>query len=176
MAVRTILIALIAAGLAATTAGAGVSSSPKDLLLKQSDMPAGAKRYGFKTASGSVKIPRIVRGKAAVVGYRFKNGSATEVVYQLAGIVGSSKDAHDVYVSQVRKTKESTYTRVSVPKYAQEQTAFGVATKVYSAGFIIARKGNVVWELVVFAFPGLSKHRTVAQLSKYGAKAKARVG
>jgi hypothetical protein len=177
MAIRTILITFVAAGLAAASAGAGVSSSPKDLLLKSSDLPAGAKRVAFGGERGAIKIPRTVHGRVAYVAYRFKSGSRTEGIGEAVGTLTNSRDAHDVYSSLKRKAAKQlkTFPRLALSKYGDEQFAVGVA-RPFAISVLIVRSGSVIWELVVSAYPAFSKRQLTAELSKYAAKANSRAG
>ena len=175
MAARTTVITFLAAGVATAAAGAAVSSSPQDLLLKRSDMPAGAKRVSFGGQKGAIKIPRTVHGRVAYVAYTFRSGSRTEGVGEAVGTLANSSDAHDVYVSLKRKstTQLNRFPRLAVPKFGQEQFSRGIASP-YSISILVVHSGSVIWELVVSAYPSLPKRQLIAELSKYAAKAKSR--
>ncbi len=175
MRAKTIIVALAVAGLTASVVNAAGTANPKDLLLRSSDVPAGAKRVTFGAAKGSIKIPRTVHGKSAYIGYSFKNGSRSETVANAVGTVASSSDAHDVFVKLKNDlTNESAIHRVLVPKYGDEQVAVGVAVRTVSTQAVIVRSGNLLWEVIVYDLPGLSKAQAKAELEKYARKAKDR--
>jgi hypothetical protein len=172
--IRLVAVAILAALLTAAAVGAAVATNPKDLLLRSSDLPSGAKRIHFGAKVGVIKLPRRVHGKAAWVAYRFRNGRSIEIIVSAAGVVSSSKDAHDVFKNLKNKVSSRIYHLVSVPKYADEQYAAAVSTKTTSVAFVIARSGTRLWEVAVTAYPGLTKSKLVAELEKYAGKAKAR--
>ncbi len=172
--VRLVAVVVLAAFVTAVGVGAALATNPKDLLLKASDVPSGAKRVKFGTKVGVIKLPRKVHGKAAWVAYRFKNGRSTEVVISAAGVVSSSRDAHATYQYLKKKVSASLYRPLRVPKYGDEQYAAGVSSKATSVAFVIARSGTTIWETAVTAFPGFSKSKLVSELEKYAAKAKSR--
>jgi hypothetical protein len=175
MRAQTIIAALAVAGLAASAVNAAGTSNPKDLLLRSSDVPAGAKRVSFGGAKGAIKIPRTVHGKSAYVGYRFKNGSRSESVAEAVGTVASSGDAHDVFVKLKRDiTRIPSLHRINVPKYGDEQVSLRFSLQVASSGVVLVRLGNMLWEVVVTEIPGASKAQVTAELEKYARKAKDR--
>src|SRR2546421_57525 len=79
---RVVLFGVLAAG---TVAAAATASGPKKLLLHPSDLPRGAKRISFGTATGTIKLPRRVPGRAAGRAFRVgagRQGRALEVRLQ----------------------------------------------------------------------------------------------
>jgi hypothetical protein len=169
-----IVAVLVTSGLAVGVAFAATSSA-KDRVLQRSDMPAGAKRVSFGASTGSIKIPRTVRGTAAYSAYKFKNSSKREYVASAAGTVATVRDAHDVFV-KLRKdaTGSGPFHRLKVPRYGDEQVAFGVAVSAASAGVLLVRSGKVLWEVAVSAVPGFSKAKALGELNKYARKEQAR--
>jgi hypothetical protein len=172
---RALLLAPLAAGaLAAAAAGA---TSPRTLVLKKSDVPAGAKRIAFGSATGTIKLPRRVHGRAAYVAYKFKNGKRVEVVGSAAAIVVSTPDAHAAFTALRRNlVRRSTFYAIRLPKYGDEQFAMGITIRPASAAVLVVRSGTKLWEVGVSNFPGLTKARLKVELSKYAGKADARAG
>ena len=173
---RSVLAVVVAlAGLAAGAALAAVATDPKELLLRSSDVPAGAKRVSFGGTSGAIRIPRTVHGKAAYVAYSFKNGARRESVGNAVGALGSTGDAHDVFLDLKEKAaKGGGFHRLSVPSYGDEQVALGIANRAVSGGILLARSGPVLWEVIVSDFPGFTESQLRGELEKYAARAKKR--
>jgi hypothetical protein len=173
-----ILSALVGIALSATAAGAARTTNPKNLLLRASDVPAGAKRLAFGGTSGGIKIPRTVRGKAAYVAYRFKNGKRTEAVASAVGTLASTRDAHDVFIKLRKDARKAAggLKTIRLQKLGDEQIAVGSAVPLASSGVVVVRSGTVIWEIVVAAYPGFSKARAKAELVKYARRGKARAG
>jgi len=170
------LVLLAGAGVAATAAIAASSVDPKVLLLRSSDVPAGAKRVSFGGTSGAITIPRTVRGKAAYVAYAFTHRSRRETVGNAVGALAGARDAHDVFLNLESKAKnEAGFHRLPVRSFGDEQFAFGTATRALSLGVIVARSGSVLWEVIVSNFPGFTQGQLTAELETYGAKARKRV-
>jgi len=176
MRAQTIIAALAVAGLAASAVNAAGTTDPKNLLLRSSDFPAGAKRVSFGGKTGGIKIPRTVRGKSAYVAYKFKNGSRSESVAEAVGTVASSGDAHDVFVKLKRDiTRVQSLHRIKVPRYGDEQVSLRFSLQVASSAVVLVRSGNMLWEVVVTEIPSVSKAQATAELEKYARKAKDRV-
>jgi len=177
MRAQTIIATLAVAGLAASAVNAAGTTDPKNLLLRSTDVPAGAKRVSFGGAKGGIKIPRTVHGKSAYVGYKFKNGSRSETVGDAVGTVASSGDAHDVFVKLKRDiTRVAALHRITLPKYGDEQVSLRFSLQVASSGVVLVRSGNVLWEVVVTEIPAASKAQMLTELKKYARKAKSRAG
>ena len=175
MRARATFLLLGIAGLAASGAMAAATANSKDLLLRSSDVPAGAKRVSFGGTTGAIKIPRTVHGQAAYVAYTFTNRSRRETVGNAVGKLGSTRDAHDVYLDLKGKAKnEAGFHRLSLPGYGNEQFAFGTATRAVSLGVVVARSGSVLWEVIVSDLPGFSEAQLTGELDKYARKAKKR--
>ena len=175
MRARMTFLVLGFAGLAASAAMAAATVNAKDLLLRSSDVPAGAKRVSFGGTTGAITIPRTVRGQAGYVAYAFRSGSRRETVGNAVGKLASTRDAHDVYLNLKGKAKnEAGFHRLSLPGYGNEQFAFGTATRAVSLGVVVVRSGSVLWEVIVSDFPGFAESQLKAELGKYAAKAKKR--
>ena len=177
MRIRWILVAALAAAVAAGTVNAAGNVNAKNLLLRSSDVPAGAKRVSFGTAKGAIKLPRSVHAQVAYVGYQYSNGSKREALGNAVGVFSNSADAHDAFAKLKKQaaTDASTFPKISLKHYGDEQIARGAATRSYSVALLGVRNGSRVWEVVLTDLPGLSKSRMIAELQKYAAKAKARV-
>jgi hypothetical protein len=172
---RWILLVTVGAAIAAGATSAAGSTNPKRLLLRASDMPAGAERVTFGGSTGSIEIPRKIHGKAAYVAYKFEKGSRQESVGEAVGTFTSTHDAHAVFANLRRKaSSEVALPPIKVKRFGNEQFARGSAKSAFSLGMLVVRSRSVIWEIVVGASPGLSKARLVSELQKYAAKAKAR--
>ena len=171
---QIILIALVAAAVAASGVNAAGTANPKDLLLRSSDMPAGATRVSFGGTQGAIKIPQTVHGKAAYAAFKFKNGSRRETVGEALGVLASSSDAHAVFAKLKAQAPKALFQRLSLRRYGNEQFAFGTANRGVAIGVLVVRSGSEVWELVAGAYPGFTKSGLIAEMQKYAAKAKAR--
>ena len=176
MRAAILLIALVTVAVAVGSVGAATTANPKDMLLRSSDMPSGAKRVKFGATSGTIRVPKLIHGKAAYVGYRFKNGRSTELIADAAGVV-TSGDAHAAFLNLKKKlTSNSGLKRIALPKYGDEQVGLGVGALGASAAVVLVRKGSSIWELVVVGYPSFSKAKAKSELEKYASKAASHVG
>jgi hypothetical protein len=172
---RTVSIVLVAA-VAASFVYTAAATNPKSLVLQRSDVPAGAKRVSYGSTTGAIKLPRSVHGRAAYVGWRFRNGGRTETVAAAAGILRSTRDAHAVYV-KAKKTitaKGRAFKPLSLPRYGSEQFARGASFGPVGAGVVFVRSGARLWEVIISGYPSFPRSSVVSELKKYAAKEKAR--
>jgi hypothetical protein len=181
MRARTTAVALLAgAGLAASAVAAIGSSAPKNLVLQKSDMPSSTKRITAKAASGSIKVPRTISGKAFSTAFTFKNGSRKEIVGSFAGVVnGGAADAHAGYAKLKRDALSglgSAASKVTLPRLGNEQTSVGYFTASVGVAAVLVRKNRTVWYVGVTTTPGQTNRQGTAELLKYARKQQRRVG
>ena len=180
MRARTTAVALLAgAGLLASAVTATGAGAPKNLVLQKSDMPAGAKRISAKAASGSIKVPRTISGKAYSTAFKFKNGSRQEAVGSFAGVVnGGAADAHAGYAKLKREALSgaSSTVKLTLPRLGNEQAAYGYFVSSVAVAAVLVRKNRTVWYVGVTTTPGLTKRQGTAELLKYARKQQRRVG
>ena len=71
----------------------------------------------------------------------------------------------------------NTTSKLRLPRLGDEQVAIFQVRKTdgASAAMLVVRSKRVIWMLSVIGRPELTRHRAVAELSKYGAKLAARV-
>jgi len=176
MRAAVLLATLLVVAVAAGSVSAATTTSAKDLILTSSDMPSGAKRVKFGTASGTIKLPKVVTGKAAYAAFRFKNGKTTELVANSAGVV-TSGNAHAAFLNLKKKIGTNAGIKtLRLPKYGDEQVGYAFGTRVAGASVVLVRKGSVIWELVAAGYPLFSKAKSTSELEKYAHKAAAHVG
>jgi hypothetical protein len=191
--------ALIAVLAIAGSASALAAVSPKAIALKPSDFPAGAKVLVISDNSGP-------GGTVYDVAYDFKVGGREEVVGDkvwyvpknakppVPGLVAGPESTYKGEVGGVSGFPGEK--SLSLPKSGDEQTAEWAdyknsegAKRTFAA--LVVRKGNVIWALTVencgllspAGCQGSSQQEAkipeataVAELKKYAAKQKARVG
>ena len=178
MRAAILLVALLTVGVAAGSLSAATTNgSPKNLILTSSDMPSGAKRVRFGATSGTVKLPKLVHGKAAYTAYRFKNGKSTELVSNAAGVV-TSGNAHAAFLNLKKRlgAASALLKPLRLPKYGDEQVGYAFGSRVAAASLVLVRKGSTIWELVVAGAPSFSKAKSTSELEKYAHKAAGHVG
>ena len=183
---------------AATALAAAAVPSPRALALRASDFRAGAKTNHLIDNSGPA-------GRVYGASFSFKVGGREEQVTDQVWYVpnnakppvpGLAAGPHATYGSEAGQISGFRGERpLRLPRYGDEQTANWAdyrnsdgAERARAA--LVVRKGNVVWTLVVencgvlstfgCAFgptpPRISEAQAVAELRKYAARQKARVG
>jgi hypothetical protein len=169
---------------AATALAADSAKNPRTLVLQPSDVPAGATRQplGKVTSAGIVKV--------FTVTFNFRKGSREEEVTSDVAVAGTPADAATEYRLWVAAYTGFEGDRViHLPSYGDEQSADYLANPERARGQLIVRKNNVVWDLTVencgtlapygcagTTPPKMTMAQALAELKKYAAKLKARVG
>jgi hypothetical protein len=190
----TVVVAVSAAILApAATAALAMTAAkdPKTLALRKSDFPPGAVQ--FPVPDSTVKGPLT---SFYSVTFNFRTLSREEEVTGYVGVSSSSGETAAQYRIHVAVNSGLEGTTVlKLPRYGDEQYAAfiqGPKTGGYSRarGELVVRKGKVVWDLTVESCgpfapygctagrtpPNLTRAQAIAELKKYAAKQKARVG
>lgn len=176
-------IALIAAfaGLGAVgqaaAAGCGTGTPAKRLNLRVSDFPRGASLVEASADGGVTESG--VHGTSYKVRVLYPLGAGQAVVTSLVGVTDCVGQARRLF-APFRKdsaVKGQTVSRIRLPRLGDEQVAeFWVRESNGEAGaMLVVRSKNVVWMLGLIGRPELTRHRAVAELSKYGAKIASRV-
>ena len=177
MRAAILLVPVLVLVVAVSSVSAATTSNPKDLILRSSDMPSGAKRVKYGAKTGTIKLPRLVHGKAAYVAYQFKNGKTRELVSNAAGVV-TSGNAHAAFLNLKTKLGPAAalLKPLRLPKYGDEQVGYQYGARIAGASFVLVRKGSVIWEVIVAGAPSFSKAKSKSELEKYAHKAAAHVG
>jgi hypothetical protein len=181
------------AAVALALAGVAAAATPQTLSLRAADFPAGAKATPAPAISGP-------NGKSYTVTFNFKAGGREEEVTALVWVAPSAGVAKRLYAGYVQQTQGFQGERsLTLPRYGDAQAANwadykpaggGGAERARSA--LVVLKGRVFWELTVedcngaglspagCAFgptpPKIKEATAVAELKKYAAKQRARVG
>jgi hypothetical protein len=175
-----------------------VAVNPKTLALRVSDFPGGAKGSGVSSSSGP-------GGSVYSSSFNFKAGGSEEEVTDKVwfvppgaksptpGLVGGVKATYAGEVAQTSGFRgEKT---LSLPRYGDQQTANWADYKdsdgvERARAALVVLKGHVVWTLVVEHCgllspygcllgptpPKIARAQAVAELERYAAKLKARIG
>jgi hypothetical protein len=177
---------------------AAVATNPKTLGLRASDFPAGTKVGGVSSSSGP-------GGSVYSASFNFKvGGSEEEVTDKVWFVPPGAKSPTPGLVGGVKATYASEAEQISgfrgekalsLPRYGDQQTANWADYKnsdgvERARAALVVLKGHVVWTLVVercgllapygCSFgptpPKITRAQAVAELEKYAAKLKVRVG
>jgi len=169
------------AGMGAVGQAAAVSrdtgTPAKRLNLRLSDFPRGASLIeasadGGLTASG-------VHGSSFKVRVLYPLGNGQAAATSIVGVTDGAAQARRLF-APFRKDPAvagTTVSRLRLPRLGDEQVAIFQVRKSdgAAAGMLVVRSRSVVWMLSLIGRPELTRHRAVAELSKYGAKIAARV-
>jgi hypothetical protein len=174
-----------AAAVAASAALAAVKD-PKPLLLRASDFPAGAVAGpSFAVANGTYGA------KDAYVVVNYRDAGAERVATSEVAVSKSSGAAATGFKRMVAAhTGTPGSAAVKLSAYGDEQRAEFVSTAALARGTLIVRQGAVVWRLAIESCgpyspsgclhgrtpPKLTLAQALAELKRYAAKQKARVG
>jgi hypothetical protein len=173
-------IAALAAAL--VVGAAATAATPSELVLRKSDFPAAAKyNWGRMPANFTRALGALgVRANAAYVSATIPAGGATR--YQsVDGIVvttASAAQARTAYAAFKDDLAAGSKTAVRLPAYGDQQLALYQSPRVGSKAEVLVRRNRVVWQLEVAGggLLTLSKPALLAELRKYAAKQRARVG
>jgi hypothetical protein len=188
--IRTTAALALAAALLATAASAG-GKDPKTLALRKADFPNGAVEFPVPN--------RTVRGPLTSfysVTFNFKRGGGEEEVTGYVSVGANASAAAGDYRMHVALNSGLPGTTVlKLPAHGDQQYAAwikGPKRGGYSRdrAELVVRKGLVTWDLTVESCgpwapygcaggttpPNLTKAQAVAELRKYAAKQKTRVG
>jgi hypothetical protein len=190
--------AVALAALGAAVSAASSAPSPKALALRSFDFPAGAKRLVIIDESGP-------GGKAYAASFNFKVGvreeEVTDQVWYVpnnakAPVPGLAAGPKVTYANEVGTISGFTGEKsLTLPRYGDEQTAKWADYKnsdgaERARAALVVRKGNVIWTLIVEDCgvistsgcalgpmpPKITQAQAVAELKKYAAMQKARIG
>lgn len=181
---RTIALATTVAAAAALGAAAPAATSaadPSRLLLGRADFPSTVKytsgRVPATFTEGFAALG--VKAKGAYYFAQLARGSTKyESVQGTVVATGSAAQARTLYAAFKSDLRRGTVSVMSFPAHGDEQIALFQSPKIGSKVQLLVRRNTVVWQLEV-AGEGLlvlSKATLVAELKKYAAKQKRRVG
>jgi hypothetical protein len=175
-------IALIAAlagmgavGAAAAT-GCGTGTPAKRLNLRISDFPRGASLLEASSDGGMTKSG--VRGTSYKVRVLYPLGAGQAVVTSLVGVTDCVAQAQRLFAPfrDDSSVKADTVSKLRLARLGDEQVALWVReSNGEASAMLVVRSQNVVWMLGMVGRPELTRHRAIAELSKYGAKIASRV-
>jgi hypothetical protein len=185
-ALMTALAAATAASaLAAAALGAHATSSaadPSRLVLSRADFPSSTKyTWGGMPASFTRGLAALgVKAKGAYYFAELSRSGSTkyESVQGLVVTTGSAAQARAAYTAFKAELRTGSKSVLRLPAHGDEQIALYQSPKVGSRAELLVRRNSTVWQLEV-AGEGLlviPKPKLLAELKKYAAKQKARVG
>ena len=161
----------------AAAEGRDTGTPAKRLSLRLSDFPRGASLIeasadGGSTASG-------VHGTRFKVRVLYPLGNGQAAATSIVGVIDGAAQARQLF-APFRKDPAvagTTVSRLPLPRLGDEQVAIFQVRKSdgAAAAMLVVRSKSVVWMLSLIGRPELTRHRAVAELSKYGAKMAARV-
>lgn len=179
------LVLLLVSGLGATTvasAGAtGSAADPARLVLARTDFPSSTTyTWGRMPASFTQGLAALrVQAKGAFFSAQFpKNSPRYESVIGMVVTTGSATQARTAYSTFKTQMRRGSVSVFNFPAQGDEQIALFQSPRLGSKVQLLVRRSRVVWQLDV-AGEGLlvlSKAKLVAELEKYAAKQKRRVG
>lgn len=181
----TTLAAAAAAALSAAAPGAQATSSatdPSRLVLARSDFPSQTKyTWGRMPASFTQGLAAMgVKAMGAYYAAELSRSGSTkyESVEGLVVTTGSAAQAKAAYTAFRAQIPRGSKTVLRVAAYGDEQIALFQSPKVGSKVELLVRRNSVVWQLQVSGAGLLviPKPTLLAELGKYAAKQKARVG
>jgi hypothetical protein len=174
---RMALVALLGAALAGSAVAASLALQPGALVLRKSDFPAKATyNWGQMPANFTQALAGLgVKASGAYIAVTIPRGGPAN--YQsVAGFVvttASAAQARTAYAAFKEELPRRGRTVLRLPAYGDEQ--FVLYTPSVSKAELLVRRNRVVWQLEV-AGGGLARPAQIAQLQKYAAKQKPRVG
>jgi hypothetical protein len=172
--------AVAAGGTARTQTGS--DADPSRLVLARADFPSSTKyTWGRMPASFTQGLAALgVKSKGAYYVAELRRSGSTkyESVNGLVVTTGSAAQARTTYAAFMREAREGPKSVLRLPPYGDQQIALYQSPKVGSRVVLLVRRNTVVWQLEV-AGEGLlviPKPTLLAELKKYAAKQKARIG
>jgi hypothetical protein len=175
MRIRGVVLAFVLA--AAVTGGALAASNPATMVLRKSDFPASA-QYTWGNVPANViqglKGLGITASGAYVAATIPVSSSKSEVVSGSVFKIASPGQARKAYAAF--KSDFGKGSKLQLPPFGDEQVA--IYKPGSSIGEMLVRRNSVVWELSIEGggLLVIPKAKLIAELKKYGAKQKARVG
>jgi hypothetical protein len=171
-----------ALGTAALAAPAATSAAdPSNKILVRADFPSSAKyTWGRVPATFTQGFSALgVKAKGAYYSAQLSTSSSKyESVRGTVVTTGSAAQARTLYSAFKRDLRQGSVSVLSFPAHGDEQIALYQSPKLGSKVQLLVRRNAVVWQLDV-AGEGLlvlTKAQLLAELKKYAAKQKARVG
>lgn len=161
----------------AAAASCGTGTPAKRLNLRVSDFPRGASVIEASSDGGVTESG--VRGTSYKVRVLYPLGAGLAVATSMVVVTDCVAQAQRLF-APFRKNpaprKGETWSKIRLPRLGDEQVQFWVGESNGEAGaMLMVRSKNVVWTLGLIGRPELTRHRAVAELSKYGAKIASRV-
>lgn len=161
----------------AAAADCGTGAPAKRLNLRLSDFPRGASLIEASSDGGVTKSG--VRGTSYKVRVLYPLGAGQAVVTSLVSVTDCVAQARRLF-APFRKDSAvtgQTVTKLRLPRLGDDQVAqFWVGeSNGEASAMLVVRSRNVVWMLGIIGRPELTRHRAIAELSKYGAKIASRV-
>jgi hypothetical protein len=182
---RNKFILIAAAALAAAALGAQAANSaadPSRIVLSRADFPSSTKyTWGRMPANFARGLGALgVKANGAFYAAELRRGGSTkyESVQGLVVTTGSAAQARAAYAAFKAQLQRESKTVLRLPGFGDEQIALYQSPKVGSKAELLVRRNGVVWQLQVSG-EGLlviPKPQLLAELKKYAAKQKARVG
>ena len=178
-----VLVFALASALGATAPAAPAASAadPSRLVLARTDFPSSTTyTWGRMPASFTQGLAALrVQAKGAFYSAQFpRNSPRYESVFGMVVTTGSAAQARVAYSAFKTEMRRGSMSVFSVPDQGDEQVALFQSPRLGSKVQLLVRRNRVVWQLEV-AGEGLlvlSKAALVAELKKYAAKQKRRVG
>jgi hypothetical protein len=182
--------ALIVAAIFAVTSvafAAGAGKDPMKLALTKADFPANAQRMGGK-AIDPKRLAELfpgARGNAYITTFRFPNGKKSEFVEDIVVETGTVARARATLAALKKEQLDhgEVLTAARLPSFGDQQYASvtGDVRNDEAGGWIVVRKNTIVWEVDIDTDPtaqdfGLSRPQVLAELQKYAANQKKRIG
>ena len=174
---RVGLVAVLAATVAGSAVAASLAPNPAALLLRKSDFPATAKyTWGNMPTNVINGLKGLgIKASGAYVAATVPVSSAkSETVTGSVFTTASSGQARKAYAAFKRDF--GSRPKLSLPAYGDEQIA--VYKSGTSMGEMLVRRNSVVWELSIegMGLLVIPKAKMIAEMKKYAAKQKIRVG
>lgn len=174
--------AVASSGGNALAQGTGSAADPSRLVLSRADFPASTKytwaRMPAAFARGFAALG--VKANAAYYSAELSRSGSTkyESVQGLVVTTGSAAQAKAAYRAIMAQIPRGSKSVLRLSAYGDEQIALYQSPKVGSKAELLVRRNSVVWQVQVSG-EGLlviPKPKLLAELKKYAAKQKARVG
>jgi len=171
------LIVLLAAALAGSAFAASLARAPSQVMLLKSDFPTGTQYTWGKVPTNVIQAMKklgITSSGAYYAATRYiGNKGGSEIVSGSVYTTASSREARKAYVAFARDYRSGT-AKLTVPSYGDEQmTSYKPGSEIAE---LLVRRNTTVWSLSVQVMGVGVQIQLPAELKKYAAKQKARVG